>query len=90
VRSLPAFKVIKRAEQPPVGEYHILLVHRFSADKTSLVHDITGRVPALRDAEFMAGPDAFTGTPGEALRRAELLAVEHGAPMVYVRDDTGS
>jgi len=89
VATLPAFKVLNRSEQPPASGYHILLVHRISADKRSIVHDISGHVrPSDRDLVCMTGPNAFTGTPGEALRRADLLAVEHDAPMVYVRDDT--
>src|SRR3954468_4919753 len=63
VQNLPKFKVLKRAEQPPEAGYHILLVHRFSADKRSLVHDISGRLPGSeREVGYMTGPEAFTGT----------------------------
>jgi hypothetical protein len=83
------FKVLNRSEQPPLSGYHILLVHRISADKRSIVHEISGHVPPSdRGLVCMTGPNAFTGSPGEALRQADVLAVEHGAPMVYVRDDT--
>ena len=36
----------------------------------------------------LTGRNAFTGTPGEALRAADQMATECGAPVVYVRDDT--
>ena len=88
MQNLPAFKVLKRAEQPPESGYHIPLVHRFNADKTCLVHDITGRIAGDGGLPDMTGAEAFTGTPGEALRKADMLATEHAAPTVYVRDDT--
>ncbi len=89
MQTVPEFRVLKRAEDPPPTGFHVLLVHRFSSDKRSLVHDITGRLPAA-DCEpaFMTGAHAFTGSPGEALRAADRIAAEHGAPVVYVRDDT--
>jgi hypothetical protein len=85
----PHFKVLERGEQPPDEGYHVLLVHRFSSDRRALVHDITGRVSpsAGKDCQ-LAGRNAFTGTPGEALRAADQIASEFGAPVVYVRDDT--
>ena len=45
VQTLPEFRVLKRGEQPPEAAYHILLVHRISADKRALVHEITGHLP---------------------------------------------
>ena len=88
MQSLPSFKVLKGAEQPPESGYHILLVHRFSPDKTRLVHEITGRIAGHGGFPDMTGAEAFTGTPGEALRKADMLATEHAAQTVYVRDDT--
>jgi hypothetical protein len=37
----PEFRVLKAGEGPRSSKY-ILLVHRFSADKRALVHDISG------------------------------------------------
>jgi hypothetical protein len=81
---LPIFQVLNRSEQPPGSDDHILLVHRFSTDRRSLVHDISAHIKTSK-GHSMTGPDAFTGSPGEALRRADALA---GAATVYVRDDT--
>ncbi len=36
----PAFKLLPRAEQPLGDGYHVLLVHRISDDKQSVVHEI--------------------------------------------------
>ncbi|MCC2653260.1 MAG: hypothetical protein K0Q60_3426 [Microvirga sp.] len=89
MQRLPQFKVLQRGEQPPNEGYHVLLVHRFSSDWRALVHDITGRVPASAGRVCqMIGRNAFTGTPGEALRAADQIATQYGAPVVYVRDDT--
>src|SRR5688572_14404280 len=91
-RALPQFRILKTGEQPPHGEYHILLVHRIR--RLKLVHEITGHVPAPTAAEaaatapFRVGANACAGTPGEALREAERMAAEYGMPVVYVRDDT--
>jgi hypothetical protein len=86
---LPIFQVLNRSEQPPDSDDHILLVHRFSTDRRSLVHDISAHIKTSKGPlHSMTGPDAFTGSPGEALRRADELAVEYGAAAVYVRDDT--
>jgi hypothetical protein len=81
--------LLERGEQPPNEGYHVLLVHRFSSDWRALVHDITGRVPpSAGKVCHLTGRNAFTGTPGEALRAADQMATECGAPVVYVRDDT--
>lgn len=86
---LPAFKVLPRSEQPPGEGYHVLLVHRISDDKRSVVHEISGRVPpSRRPFVGFIGENAFTGSPGDALRMADGLATKHRAPVVYVRDDT--
>lgn len=89
MEGLPAFKVLPRSEEPPAGGYHVLVVHRISDDKRSVVQEISGRVPPSR-CPFRAftGEGAFTGSPGDALRMADGLATEHRAPTVYVRDDT--
>ena len=84
----PAFKVLKRAEEPPADGFHVLLVHRISDDKRSVVHEISGRVPPSGHFLGFTGEQAFTGSPGDALRMADGLATKHRAPMVYVRDDT--
>jgi hypothetical protein len=87
--TLPEFKVLRGAEAPPSDSHYVLLVHRISSDRRSLVHDITGQVSASHgDIGWMSGDGAFTGTPGEALRKADRIAADHGAPTVYVRDDT--
>ena len=89
MQTLPQFKVLERGEQPPGEGYHVLLVHRFSSDWRALVHDITGRVsPSAGKVCHLTGRNAFTGTPGEALRAADQMATEFGATVVYVRDDT--
>ena len=89
MQTLPQFKVLQRGEQPPDEGYHVLLVHRFSSDWRALVHDITSRVPpSAGKVCHLTGRNAFTGTPGEALRAADQMATECGAPVVYVRDDT--
>ena len=89
MQTLPQFKVLQRGEQPPDDGYRVLLVHRFSSDWRALVHDITGRVPSSASKVcHLTGRNAFTGTPGEALRAADQMATECGAPVVYVRDDT--
>jgi hypothetical protein len=89
MQTIPQFKVLERGEQPPNEGYHVLLVHRFSSDWRALVHDITGRVPpSAGKVCHLTGRNAFTGTPGEALRAADQMATECGAPVVYVRDDT--
>src|SRR5215207_5584027 len=63
--------------------------HRFSSDWRALVHDITGHVPpSAGKVCHLTGRNAFTGTPGEALRAADQIATECGAPVVYVRDYT--
>ena len=89
MQTLPQFKVLQSGEQPPAEGYHVLLVHRFSSDRRALVHDITGRVPpSASKVCHLTGRNAFTGTPGEALRAADQMATECGVPVVYVRDDT--
>src|SRR4051794_32572509 len=73
----PAFKVLPRAEQPPADGYHVLVVHRISDDKRSVVHEISGRVPPSRcPFRGFTGEDVFTGSPGDALRMADGLATE--------------
>ena len=85
----PEFRVLKAGEGPRSSNY-ILLVHRFSADKRALVHDISGSLNGAEPAlAFLSGANAFTGTPGDALRKADCLATQHRVPVVYVRDDTG-
>ena len=90
---LPEFRVLKWGEQPPEAAYHILLVHRIGADKAdkrALVHDITGHLPeSAQGVRYLTDFDAFTGSPGDALREADRMATEYGAPVVYIRDDTG-
>jgi hypothetical protein len=86
---LPQFRVLKRGEQPPDGEHHVLLVHRISQDKRALVHEIVCRLPRPAGAAHdMTGANAFSGSPGDALRLADQIATAHGATFVYVRDDT--
>ena len=90
MQTLPQFKVLERGEQPPDEGYHVLLVHRFTCElvAAALVHDITSRVPpSAGKVCHLAGRNAFTGTPGEALRAADQIATEFGAPVVYVRND---
>ena len=89
VPTLPQFKVLKWGEEPPRSEHHILLVHKISADRRALVHEISGHLPpSARSPRYLTGPDAFTGSPGDALQEADRMATEYGAPIVYVRDDT--
>ena len=87
--ALPQFKVLKPGEEPPRSEHYILLVHKISADKRTLVHEISGHLPSsAKPPRDLTGPDAFTGSPGDALREADRMATEYGAPTVYVRDDS--
>ena len=65
-------------------------------DREVLRRSGRARPPASRGAApqsaskvcHLTGRNAFTGTPGEALRAADQMATECGAPVVYVRDDT--
>jgi hypothetical protein len=84
-RAFPQFRILKTGEQPPHGEYHILLVHRIR--RLKLVRHVPAP-PTAQAEHFRVGANACAGTPGEALREAERMAAEYGAPVVYVRDDT--
>jgi hypothetical protein len=87
--TLAKFKLLESAQAPPRDSAYVLLVHRIGSDRRSVVHDFIVKPPGRQHhVGWMCGDRAFTGTAGEAVQRADMMAAQLGAPIVYLRDDT--